>query len=331
MLKRLKNTRYTLHIMKHNHTKSKKQIIKAFISTASVIIFLLGVISFSDTKPHDAELRFAETSEKEGILGGMLPASCESGGNNTPFTDSNYHSETTSCVWTEYCTYGNDVNGNYWQVWAYSNEPTRFIDYKKTEKDCKPKIATNLATTCNWNAKQMTVNWSNSDNSNRNFLKFQISNNQQCPSGWATIQEDRPYSEGMMGDLYTTHCTKETTLSSFSIPINFDEYYDFLLYPGDSTGLNFLNNAEIGKSCSRPVLNFNFNKEINQSSLLENEEIKEENKSIIQIINKEIESKSSGAISKAKSADKIETSEKCIMKTYTFFVFTWKVCEPVSQ
>jgi hypothetical protein len=100
-----------------------------FLPALLIAFTLASVIVSSDT--HDAELRFAEKSDNTRILGGMLPASCESGGFVGP-------EHTSACSWTEYCTGPSDPNGNNWQIWEQSNDDT--VDYNNLNRGCEPNV-----------------------------------------------------------------------------------------------------------------------------------------------------------------------------------------------
>lgn len=89
------------------------QFIILGLPATGIALCLLLIISAS--APHDAELRFTEFSDRQEVLGGMLPASCESGGNDLVGPD-----HVTACSWTTYCTGQNDPNQFQW--WQYSNE-----------------------------------------------------------------------------------------------------------------------------------------------------------------------------------------------------------------
>jgi hypothetical protein len=123
----------TRHHLKNNTTVSV--VVPAFL----VMLALVFIVHSSTAKVHDSELRFAETSETVGILGNMLPASCESGGNDLPgpwHGGLDVNGTPSACVWTEYCTGGSDPNSNNWEIWEYSNDDS--IDYRNTGRTCTP-------------------------------------------------------------------------------------------------------------------------------------------------------------------------------------------------
>lgn len=104
-------------------------LLPAILITASLLLVV------SNSEPHTAELNFAEYSDKATVLGGMLPASCESGGNNLVGP-----SHTSGCVWTSYCTGPNDLV-NPWQIWQYSNDNT--VDYRYAGNCVIPSVDIN--------------------------------------------------------------------------------------------------------------------------------------------------------------------------------------------
>jgi hypothetical protein len=126
------------HVHHHNKRFKENKTIPLFLSTLLVLMAIVSIVRISTaTTPYTAELRFAETSDVSGVIGGMLPASCESGGNNLAGA-----AHTSACAWTQYCTGGSDINGNNWQIWEYSNDDT--IDYRNTGGTCAPTPTVNL-------------------------------------------------------------------------------------------------------------------------------------------------------------------------------------------
>jgi hypothetical protein len=111
------------------------QFITLGLPATGIALCLLLIISAS--APHDAELRFTEFSDRQEVLGGMLPASCESGGNDLVGPD-----HVTACSWTTYCTGQNDPNQFQW--WQYSNDDS--IDYVYTGYSCAPTVWTDYCT-----------------------------------------------------------------------------------------------------------------------------------------------------------------------------------------
>lgn len=117
------------------HTKNytimslKKSALVALFVPATIIAFTLLLI-LRAAEPHDAELRFSEKSDNIKVLGNMLPASCESGGNDLAGPG-----HVSGCVWTSYCT-NIDPNGNSWQIWQYSNDDS--TDYRYSGVNCVP-------------------------------------------------------------------------------------------------------------------------------------------------------------------------------------------------
>ncbi len=113
----------------------KSSLFTLFIPATLIAISLVLVIRNAEV--HDSELRFTEYSDKSTAVGGVLPASCESGGNGLVGP-----SHTSGCVWTQYCTPPGGPTG--WQFWQYSNDDS--IDYVYTGYSCAPTVWTDYCT-----------------------------------------------------------------------------------------------------------------------------------------------------------------------------------------
>jgi hypothetical protein len=145
----MKHTAHRIHHHMKRHIKNTKAVsilVPAFLA----VLALIFMVNTSTATVHDSELRFAETSGVVGIVGSMLPASCESDGNSLAGPG-----HTAACVWTQYCTGGSDANGNNWQIWEYSNDDT--VDYRSTGVSCaQPTMS---AVSCNAAGTVATLSW----------------------------------------------------------------------------------------------------------------------------------------------------------------------------
>lgn len=122
------------HIKNTITSLKKSPLITLFAPAALIALALILVIRTAET--HDAELRFSERSDSTEVLGNMLPASCESGGNDLAGPG-----HVSACAWTSYCT-NVDPNGNSWQIWQYSNDDS--VDYRFTGTYCVPSTQINF-------------------------------------------------------------------------------------------------------------------------------------------------------------------------------------------
>lgn len=227
--------KHIIHRMRH---RAKNNKMAALLAVSFLFISVMTINAKTPT--YEAELNFAETSSVEGALGGMLPASCESGGNNLVGPG-----HTSTCVWgNQYCTGPSDPNGNNWQIWEISNDNT--TDYRYAGLSCFPSRPTNLQATCDPSGTQVSLTWSAGLNSTKYYPRVGAVSGQSCPAGWTASN--------------ATDCYIDNILSErISYPTVPGKAYTAWIYGGNDLGVNWAMTANVAFTCNAPpTVNLNF-------------------------------------------------------------------------
>lgn len=211
------------HIQKKlSHFYSKKMKKASIVGSILLVGIIVVGVSFFKSPIHDAELRFSEKSNDPNIVGSILPASCESGGNGLVGPG-----HTSGCAWTQYCT-GNDPT-NPWQIWEYSNDDS--IDYRFTGAGCQPTVPSNLVYTCNnADGTSATLQWTGGANTTSYAPRFSVLAAQACPAGWTK------WTDG------TTCYVDGYGASSVAIPTVQGQSYAWWIHASNAAGTNWAAN-----------------------------------------------------------------------------------------
>jgi hypothetical protein len=235
--------KHIAHRINH-HLKNTKTV--SILAPAFLLVFaLVGIVHMSKPTVHDSELRFTETSGVAGVLGGMIPASCESGGNNLAGA-----AHTSACAWTRYCTGGSDINGNNWQIWEYSNDNNTLDDFRSLGVSCAQP--TMNAVSCNTAGTVATLSWGSV--SGASTYPVRVDNTAfSCGTGVNGITGPNPYS-CIAG---TEYVNDSLTGNSVSVNINPGTTYSWWLH-SLSYGI-WSPYTQVSFSCPAPAPSVNLN------------------------------------------------------------------------